>query len=194
MKSHGFTLVELMVVIGVVSLLATFVVVAYTKYQNDAYDSSTKNTATILKNAFENYYEKNQEYPSAYALRGDGLQDRTQPSASAYTSMATKLNVDVNVLTNSITNLIPVGTGGANVDASQAKDKIYYTTRTDNPIRLNGQASRVSECRYTVESVTDPSITSFLLIFWSYKDSKWLVAKSNNGPTGADPGCSFTTL
>ena len=194
MKRRGFTIVELIVVISVIAILLAISVALYDKYEDRAYDAATKDTASAVKNALEDYYSKNNEYPSAYALRGDGLQNTTMPSEATYAAMATKLGVNVNILTNDTTNLIPVGYGGVNIGSSTAKDRIFYATRADNPDPLYGQASLASGCNYAVQSVSDPGITSYLLLFWSSEQSKWLVAKSDHGPTSADSGCAFTAL
>jgi type IV pilus assembly protein PilE len=65
---RGFTLVELLVVVGVIALLATIALVSYAAVQRDASDSTRDGNATLIAEALEKYYEKNGEYPSVRGL------------------------------------------------------------------------------------------------------------------------------
>lgn len=69
MKSRsGFTLVELLIVVIIISTLATVALVTYAAQQRDANDNIRKGNATTISEALERYYAKNNEYPSVIDL------------------------------------------------------------------------------------------------------------------------------
>jgi prepilin-type N-terminal cleavage/methylation domain-containing protein len=65
MKRRGFTLIELLIVISVIGILSTIAVITYSTVQRNSRDSVRDTQASILDNAFEQYYQKNGEYPPA---------------------------------------------------------------------------------------------------------------------------------
>src|SRR5665811_851861 len=64
----GFTIVELLIVIVIISVLATLTVFGASKVFRDARDSSRKSTATVITESLETYYADNGEYPSVQSL------------------------------------------------------------------------------------------------------------------------------
>jgi len=67
----GFTLVELLVVISVISILASISFIAYQQFNVSAKDSSRQSQATSLSKALDKYYQANGSYPNCNALSGD---------------------------------------------------------------------------------------------------------------------------
>ena len=65
---HGFTLVEMMVVIAVVGVLTVMVTLGVQQYQSYSRDSQREAKVTTLSEAFERYYQKNGEYPSVRTI------------------------------------------------------------------------------------------------------------------------------
>lgn len=63
-KIKGYTIVEVLVVIVVISILSGLTLLAYTQIRTDANDSSRNNKARIIAEALEKYYDKNKEYPT----------------------------------------------------------------------------------------------------------------------------------
>lgn len=63
----GFTLVELLVVIVVISILASIITVSYIGTKNQARGEKTKTNAASVKKVAEAYYTKNNVYPTQVA-------------------------------------------------------------------------------------------------------------------------------
>ncbi|MBC7564948.1 fibronectin type III domain-containing protein [Candidatus Saccharibacteria bacterium] len=71
-KSHGFTLIELIVVIAVIGILATITAIGFGKYQSDTRDTRRATSASAIAESLEKYYDKNGEYPSCSAVTAAG--------------------------------------------------------------------------------------------------------------------------
>ncbi len=63
-KKRGFTLVELMVVIAIITFLASIVVSALNASRSKARDAERKQDMIQVRNALELYYSVNKSYPS----------------------------------------------------------------------------------------------------------------------------------
>ena len=66
--NHGFTIVELLIVIVVIAILAAVSVVAYSGIQQRATASKAASTATQIYKGFEAYYALEGHYPLTAAL------------------------------------------------------------------------------------------------------------------------------
>lgn len=64
-KHHGFTVVELVVVIAVIAVLVSIAVVSYRTSQANARDQKRVADALMLKAAVDEYYSDNGDYPIA---------------------------------------------------------------------------------------------------------------------------------
>lgn len=66
MRSAGFTIVELLIVIVVIAILAAITIVAYNGIQNRAYDAAIQSDLRQLGMRVQRYYlENNDTYPAA---------------------------------------------------------------------------------------------------------------------------------
>lgn len=63
-KQNGFTLLELLVVIGIIGLLASIIVVNLTSARRKARDTKRVGDIRNLQTALEDYYAKNGAYPA----------------------------------------------------------------------------------------------------------------------------------
>ncbi|HEU0266072.1 MAG TPA: prepilin-type N-terminal cleavage/methylation domain-containing protein [Candidatus Saccharimonadaceae bacterium] len=61
---HGFTLVELMVVIVVIAILSTIAILSYTIVLKQTHDSKRQSDMTALQTTLQAFYQKNGAYPS----------------------------------------------------------------------------------------------------------------------------------
>lgn len=66
---RGFTIVELLVVIVIIAILAAISIVAYTRVQIDARDSTRSSKTNVIAANLEKYYEENGEYPSCVSMK-----------------------------------------------------------------------------------------------------------------------------
>ena len=64
-KQYGFTLIELMVVVGIIVLLSTMMMVNYRNASRKARDSRRAADLEQLRSALEIYYADNDSYPDA---------------------------------------------------------------------------------------------------------------------------------
>lgn len=69
-KNRGFTLVELLVVVVVISILATIVLSVNKKIQAQTRDSERDNDITVVAEALEDYHRRHGAYP-AHTQMGD---------------------------------------------------------------------------------------------------------------------------
>jgi len=63
-KQHGFTIVELLIVIVVIGILAGLVVTTFSGIQKKARDSERKTDINALHSQLEAYYAQNGKYPT----------------------------------------------------------------------------------------------------------------------------------
>lgn len=112
MKRRGFTLIELLIVISVIGVLSTIAVIAYSTIQSNSRDTVRSNQLTTLDNAFEQYYQKNGEYPPARNIVSDYSDNTAQAVAATLGITPASLNLpgcpsDVNPFVSSAANASP---------------------------------------------------------------------------------------
>lgn len=61
---HGFTIIEILVVITVIAILGTTSIITYGNVQKQSRDTERVASATIVTESLEKYFAKNGEYPS----------------------------------------------------------------------------------------------------------------------------------
>jgi prepilin-type N-terminal cleavage/methylation domain-containing protein len=75
-QNQGFTIVELLIVIAIISILAAITVVGYNVVQTSTNDTQREADVTSIMNALERYYDKNGEYPANDTLNPDAAYPR----------------------------------------------------------------------------------------------------------------------
>ena len=70
MKSRGFTIVELLIVIVVIAILAAISIVAYNGIQQRAKNTQTITSFSSYAKALKSYYAVNQDYPGTVGAVG----------------------------------------------------------------------------------------------------------------------------
>ncbi len=87
-KQHGFSLIELMVVVAIIGILAAIAVPAFSEYRSRAYNSAAISHISFIANAQANYWVDGHTYISVPA--GDGpsatgiIPNTTVPSGVGY--------------------------------------------------------------------------------------------------------------
>lgn len=71
-RNHGFTLVELLISIVVISILATIAVISYTAHQQNTRNAERSSKVALIAEELEKYFDENGEYPSCKAITADG--------------------------------------------------------------------------------------------------------------------------
>lgn len=66
-KQGGFTLIEMLVAMGIISILAAIAIMQYQGYRVKAYDTSAKANLKNALTAVENYFVEQNTYPANYS-------------------------------------------------------------------------------------------------------------------------------
>lgn len=95
-NNHGFTIVEVTVVVIVIAILATIGIQGYTYIQKQSRDSQRESDMIVLQNELEKFYEKNGVYPpgcSQPSCTSNFLTNNTSaPMITSNTTLATLRN------------------------------------------------------------------------------------------------------
>lgn len=200
-RIHGFTLVELIVVIAIIGILAAITIVGLTRYQADTRDARRQSSATVIAEALEKYYDNNGEYPSCSAISAAGptvtsatLKGMDQmsllvPTASSSDTNSIKCNSAGNVLTiNGLDFYEYIGDNSAscNTNGSCLSFKLKYkaesgpeiktiTSRRTTDIATSGNITNLS--------ASSSTFTSYVLNWGSVANatSYTVQAASDNG-------------
>lgn len=184
---RGFTIVEVIVVVGLIAVILAIAIATYDAYQKRSYDAQAKGLASAVKSGVEQYFEANNEYALASVLFG-GTPTGSVPSS--YSAASTALEVPTSNLNSDKVKFIP-----CDINACTTNDvtKVYYLTKPSN---VSTQYTYViNSCTYTLPS-PEVGALSYFISFYSYDEDKWLVARSNRGSetTSNLTTCPFTTL
>lgn len=111
-SKKGFTIVELLVVLGIITLLTGISIVTYSVIRQDARNATRSTNATIISEALEKFYEKNGAYPSVISIVNSEV-GNTGPAIAAKLDIPEKSLLMPDMPT-SATNGIASGTTPAN--------------------------------------------------------------------------------
>lgn len=123
--ARGFTIVEIVVVIVVISLLATLGGAVYTNYRERSNNDTRASRAQIIASGLERYYSQNNAYPSIPMMTAKGDDNTPQ-------KIADLLQVDVKDIAD------PGAPSDMDISIVDYSD---YTSTTENVFRYRGLTS-----------------------------------------------------
>lgn len=149
-NEHGFTIVELLIVIIVIGILATLVLIAYGNVQGQARDTKRQSNAQSVANAAETYKTAS---ATGYYPRMDSSSNFQSDigTASNYTNGTAAISVDTSVTYNSSSSKNLLTTGGSVTNA----DGGYDLNVTFCPSSANYQTATGLKVFYWKESSND---------------------------------------
>lgn len=150
MKQRGFTIVELVVSIVVITVIAGIVTVAYNGVQKSSRDSVRESAVFAISQGLEKYYDNNGEYPSVRNMV-NSYAGNTGTAVAAILDIqpsTLKMPLATSTTTNSLTSTDPPTNDGITY--------IGYSS-TNN---TNCQSSTAGGCtRYTLKYIKEQSGT-----------------------------------
>ncbi|MEX8502383.1 MAG: type IV pilin protein [Leptothrix ochracea] len=124
-KTHGFTLIELMIVVLIVGILAAFAIPSYNDYLRRGEITEAFNNLTSSRMKLEQYYQDNRNYGAGTCAGGGAIVNPNDVKYFDYTCVTT--NADQGYL---ITATGKTGTGTVgyaySVDEGNSKITISY--------------------------------------------------------------------
>ena len=127
-NKHGFTIVELLIVVVVIAILATIAFVAYNGIQNRAKNQQTASTVRSYYSALASYGVKNGTLPSARACLGPESFYNSNPcyiGSSTYNWSSTLNDAISEVITGQ-----PVAAAGSVSGSSITASGIFYDNQS----------------------------------------------------------------
>lgn len=122
--SHGFTIVELLIVIVVIAILAAITIVAFNGIQKRGNDSQRKSDIAAIAKALELYYIDNGRYPAGSGSTTINASWSTTADAS-WQNLATALAPYAAKLPRD-----PISTPGAAVTSGTGYNYAYYANNS----------------------------------------------------------------
>ena len=124
MKTKGFTLVELLIVIIVIGILLSISIVSYNGAQGRARDSVRQNDISEIAKGLEQYYLVNHKYPVSGGAAFDNTWTTTADSSWNSFITALKPYMDNNVPTD------PIATPNANIMTPNGYNYAYFSNNS----------------------------------------------------------------
>jgi prepilin-type N-terminal cleavage/methylation domain-containing protein len=184
---HGFTLVELSVVIVVIALMTSVGMIAYTSAQVDTRDSRREADMAILVNELEKFYDKKGEYPP-------GCPDTSCPSTMHTTNTSSAILTPNTTLTT-LTSILPgVKTGLGDPQSlnktlpfknrTVAEKKYYYYGGTVNYTGATTTLTFATHANFPCSirsSLLAGEVGSYVIGYFDEKTSTWILTGGRNG-------------
>ena len=156
-KTRGFTLVELLIVIVVIAILAAITIVAYNGIQQRAHTSSQKTAASTLHKKVEAYFAINNTYPTYSSTPNtitpllNGIKDSSLAGSSISLKGTALTGAPANdsildlelcaAVASMTTGTVPTGFAIFIWDATQNPAKAYATNAGGTTTLTNGAVS-----------------------------------------------------
>jgi len=90
-KDHGFTLVELLIVIVIIAILAAITIVTYNGIQGRGRDSARNQALQQIENALAMYYAENGQYPTSGGSTISGITSWNTTADASWNTLAAAL-------------------------------------------------------------------------------------------------------
>lgn len=177
MRQRGFTIIEIIVVVSIISILAGIVTVAYIQQQNRANDSQANALVKIVTNAAERYHSKNLEYPTATTLLG-AAPTNTAPTANQYNTIRTVLDSPVDALKDRQYKLF-VCSGTCTLPNANG-NYVYYLTKGSAAGSARTYSISDNSCVFTFPT-TEYDGESYLIVYKQTESGNWKYFRSSNG-------------
>lgn len=211
---RGFTLVEVLIVLAVISVLSGIGIFSFSTVRNEAVDSQAKSMAASMTSALNRYYSNNNEYPLANDLFG-GTNYGSPPTS--YASAATVLGINQSNFATSAIVFAPCSINMSSTAPGSSCSYGYYgEMEVTNYVKyITKDAANTSDERsYIVQSPNGPNTaaeycevvfksyaaarTSYVLTYFSRVENKVKFIKSANGDvemfSPQSGQCVFTAL
>lgn len=199
--NRGFTIIEVLVVVGAIAILTTLVAFGADALVDRAYNSEARSMLFAVKNGLEKYYSNNNEYPSAASLAGGG--DGRNLSDAQYAAIAATLGMSAGTLKTANYKFVPCSVSGSPCTMTDSGDRrhIVYMTKTPSDIASNVARTYVapsSGCTYTLPVPTVTSEAGYATYYLAYRDptdtnwwTVWKVYSSEKGPHSRGDWCAI---
>lgn len=184
---RGFTIVELIVVIGIISLIATMTTITYLQSQREARDSRRNADMTTLINALEKYYREKGEYPPGCPDTSCSSTLLTTNTSSAVITPNTTLATLIGVLPTLKTSFGDPQSPNKTLPFKQrvvAERKYYYFGGTVNYTASTASLSYASHANFpcTIQSsLTAGTVGSYVIGYYSEGANQWVLMSGRNG-------------
>ena len=183
----GFTVVELIVVIAVISAMAAITTIVYLQSQREARDNERLTDMSVLTNALEKFYQQKGEYPP-------GCPD-TSCTSTLLTANTSAAIITPNTTLTTITALMPTVKGNFGDPQSPnktlpfkqrviAETKYYYFGGTVNYTASAASVSYGSHTNFpcTIQSsLAAGAVGSYVIGYYSEASSQWMLIGGRNG-------------
>lgn len=198
-RVHGFTVVELAVMIAVIGILAAITIVVYGRAQIDARDAKRANDARIIDAALNKYYDANGMYPSGCGGTScTGLPAQmTAPNTDIISTMTTSSQLSAILGSNTVQVNDPTNTtntpfiGTTYSISNSTPGYVYrgaqtlssgYSSYTHPLIELTEQGSS-RKCSLSVTVVNTPPLDTSAYLFAYYEEGSktWQIKFGDKG-------------
>lgn len=187
MKSHGFTIVELVVVIAVAGIIATIGLVASSQVQKDSRDKKREADIVLLQNELEKFYETNGEYPPG-CVNSCSYWFYTENVSTGGTILteATTLSALQAILPGITANFGDPQKTSSAVLSSYASNKERY-------MYAGGAVNNRSYASYTdsstplpkrcmvVQNLSAGQVGTYVVGYWSETEERWVLKQGQHG-------------
>ncbi|HEX7484424.1 MAG TPA: prepilin-type N-terminal cleavage/methylation domain-containing protein [Candidatus Saccharimonadales bacterium] len=183
----GFTIVELIVVVAIISAMASMSTIVYLQSQREARDSKRNADMDILAANLERFYQQKGEYPP-------GCPDTSCPSTMLTTNTSATV-ITPNTTLTTLTALLPTVKGNFGDPQSSnktlpfkqrvvAESKYYYFGGTVNYTGATTTLSFASHANFpcTIQSsLTAGTVGSYVIGYYSEGTGQWVLLGGRNG-------------